>query len=257
MDFGADSEWRRGEGVVARRAVVCAGPMHGQQSRMSTASVRPLTPSDAAAFVGLRHEMLADSPWAFAASPEDDVGVDPAFIAARLGEPGQAIVGAFEVLATNASAPHVESSVRFIAAAGLVRSKHVKMAHRANLWGVYITPAWRGRGLATRLIGGVFDVARSWPGVTSISLSVSARSPEALRLYKRWVSAHGGSSRARWSGTAADTTKSTWSPIWIRSRSGGPPGPVVRETAPGGRLKGLVSTRKPDVRWPVLDITRI
>ncbi|MFM9995753.1 MAG: N-acetyltransferase family protein [Phycisphaerales bacterium] len=137
-------------------------------------AVRPLTPADAAAYVALRREMLDDAPWAFAASPGDDAALDAPGVAARLGDPGgrYAIIGGW-----------VEG--RLGGAAGIIRSDHVKMAHRAHIWGVYVTPAARGSGLGARIMRGVFDHARSWAGVTSVGLSVSVRSLGAIRLYER------------------------------------------------------------------------
>src|SRR5262245_8507381 len=133
---------------------------------------RTLTPADAAAYVALRREMLEDSPWAFSSSPADDVGLDSAFIAARLVEPNQAIIGAFD-------------GARLIGAAGLHRDRHLKMAHRARVWGVYVTPSARARGIGSAILTHIFALARTWPGITSLGLSASERSEAARRLYER------------------------------------------------------------------------
>lgn len=139
------------------------------------AIVRRLVASDSPRYVALRREMLLDSPWAFAASPEDDRGLDPEALAADLASPGSgiAIVGSFD------------ERGNLTGSAGLTRSRHVKMAHRAHIWGVYVTPSARGRGTAEAILHAAFDVARSWPGVTSVGLSVSENSPAARRLYER------------------------------------------------------------------------
>ncbi len=136
--------------------------------------VRTLTPADGAAFLALRREMLADSPWSFASSPEDDVAMSPGFMEVKLLEPGQAIVGAFE-----------DEGTRLVASAGLFRDRHLKMAHRARVWGVYVTPGSRGRGVAAAVVERAVEVARSWPGVNSVGLSVSARAVGARRVYER------------------------------------------------------------------------
>ena len=133
--------------------------------------VRALTPEDAAAYLVLRREMLVDSPWAFASSVEDS-DFEPETLAAKLHEPGQAIVGGFD-------------GERLVGAAGVYRDRHLKMAHRARVWGMYVTPPARGRGLGEKLLARAFEVARSWPGVDSVGLSVSANAPAALRLYQR------------------------------------------------------------------------
>jgi RimJ/RimL family protein N-acetyltransferase len=134
--------------------------------------VRRLNPSDAAAYVLLRREMLDDSPWAFAASAADDLGLDAAHIGTQLGTPTFALIGAFD-------------AGQLIGATGLHLPRHVKMAHRAHIWGVYVTPSQRGMGTGAALMTLALEVARAWPGVTSAGLSVSIRSPEAQRLYER------------------------------------------------------------------------
>lgn len=136
-------------------------------------TIRALTPADAAIYIALRREMLLDSPWSFSSSPEDDQGLKPEFITARLVEPGQAIVGAFE------------DDGRLVGAAGLRRHTSLKMAHRAHIWGVYVTPAARGRGIAAQVMERTLDIARSWPGVNSVGLSASVRSEAARHLYEK------------------------------------------------------------------------
>ena len=135
--------------------------------------IRELAPADSAAYVELRREMLLDSPWAFSSSPEDDQGLKVEFIAERLAQPGQAIVGAFD------------DAGRLVGSAGLRRHTSIKMAHRAHVGGVYVTPRERGSGLGQRILLRLFEVARSWPGVTSLGLSASVKSEGARRLYER------------------------------------------------------------------------
>ncbi|MBL9031391.1 MAG: GNAT family N-acetyltransferase [Phycisphaerae bacterium] len=138
--------------------------------------IRPLIPADAEAYTVLRREMLRDSPWAFAASEENDRGLDAEGLRQSLSGPGYAIVGAFD------SAP---SGSALVGAVGLYRSDHAKMAHRVGVWGAYVTPSQRGRGLGIQLLSAAADFARAWPGVDSLSLSVSVRAPAALNTYLR------------------------------------------------------------------------
>lgn len=135
-------------------------------------TVRTLTTDDVGAFVALRREALRDSPWAFAASEESDVGVNAELMTQRISEPGQVIVGAFD-------------GEKLIGIAGMVRNRHGKMAHRAGVWGVYVTPSARGRGVAEAILRHVIIVARTWPGLDSVSLQVSAGADSAKRLYQR------------------------------------------------------------------------
>jgi ribosomal protein S18 acetylase RimI-like enzyme len=135
--------------------------------------VRPLLPSDSESYVTLRREMLRDSPWAFAASETDDLGLDAASVASQLGRNGYAIIGA------------LDESGLLVGAAGVIRPRHEKVGHRAYIWGVYVTPSCRGRGIGRRIMEHAIMTAKSWPGVTGAGLSVSEKSPEARGLYER------------------------------------------------------------------------
>lgn len=134
--------------------------------------IRLLTPSDAKACAALRREMLADAPWAFAASENADPGVDVEAVAKRLADPSHASIGAFG------------ASGSLLGVASVRRDHHAKMAHRAKVWGVYVTPAARGSGVARAIMLRTLDVARSWPGVTSVGLSCSERAVAARKIYE-------------------------------------------------------------------------
>ncbi|MEK6700832.1 MAG: GNAT family N-acetyltransferase [Planctomycetota bacterium] len=132
--------------------------------------IRSLLPTDANAYTDLRREMLLDAPWAFGSSPEDDVAVDAASLA-RLGEVGMVIIGAFE-------------DVRLVGSAGVMLRRQRKMAHRAMIWGVYVAPGARGGGVGKAVVRRAMDTARTWPGVTSVSLSASAKAVAAVAMYR-------------------------------------------------------------------------
>lgn len=136
--------------------------------------VRRLALADAPAFVALRREMLADAPWAFAASPEDDQALNAADIGSRLAggdAAGYAILGAFD------------DGGSLTASAGLMRNPRLKMAHRAHIWGVYVSPLWRGGGTGRAVMHATIETARSWKGVTAVGLSAGKRSTAAVALY--------------------------------------------------------------------------
>jgi len=134
-----------------------------------------LTPEDATDYVALRREMLQDAPWAFLASPSQDRGCDVEKVRVSLAREDAAIVGIRQ---------EGDERGRLVAAAGVVREEALKRRHIAMIWGVYVTPAARGRGCARAVVSRAMDVARSWPGVGSIHLAVNANAPEARRLYE-------------------------------------------------------------------------
>lgn len=134
-------------------------------------TIRPLAAGDAAAYAALRRAMLLDEPIAFASSPEDDRASDEGAVREMFAREGNAVIGAFD-------------GSRLAGAAGLARDRHVKMRHRALVWGVWVEPRSRRRGLGERILRGVIDIARSW-GVERLVLSASADTPGAVRLYER------------------------------------------------------------------------
>jgi ribosomal protein S18 acetylase RimI-like enzyme len=131
-----------------------------------------LGPRDAERYARLRLCMLADAPWAFAASPEDDFAIDLARLTDLLREEQNAIV-----------AIEADGSSELVAAAGIMRMKRTKSSHRARLWGVFVAPQCRGRGMGRAVAGAAIDLARSWPGVDFVDLGVSERAVEAHQLY--------------------------------------------------------------------------
>ena len=135
--------------------------------------IRPLTPGDAAALVALRREALDAAPLAFGASPADDRLLAPSYPMASLGSsPDAAIFGAF---ADDALA----------GMAGVLRLDKLKARHRVLLWGMYVRPAARGRGLGAALLAAAVTWAREQHDVTQLELSVTEAAPAAGRLYAR------------------------------------------------------------------------
>jgi RimJ/RimL family protein N-acetyltransferase len=137
------------------------------------ASALFLTPGDAERYARFRMRMLLDSPWAFSSSPEEDLARDPARVAALLAEEE------YEILALEDG-----ESGELIASVTVMREKRVKSAHRAAVWGVFVDPAHRGKGLGRAVMAAAIETARGWKGVDWVDLGVSERSPAARALYE-------------------------------------------------------------------------
>ncbi len=134
--------------------------------------IRALTEQDLDSYVALRRQALLDTPLAFAASPEDDFASSQSELAKQMKKaPDWVLFGAFE-----------ES---LVGTAGLIRDRHVKAAHKMHLWGMYVTPAARGKGVAAELLQAAIDHARATEGVEWIFLGVTEAAPAARRLYER------------------------------------------------------------------------
>ncbi len=141
---------------------------------MTGLTTRLLTPADAPLFAALRREALLDTPHAFSNTPDEDRPVEDT--ARSLAGPNYAIIGAFE---------DTSDPPRLVGIAGLIREPRLKLSHIATIWGVYVTPTHRSRGIAASLIAHALDTARSWPGLTRVRLSVSSGCPAAQRVYER------------------------------------------------------------------------
>jgi len=141
----------------------------------TSCEVRRLVADDTDAYVALRHEMLAGSPAAFLASADSDRGTDAPYMRERLeaGEAWHAMFGAF-------------AGDQLVGAAGVVRpGNHAKGAHKAHLWGMWVSPSHRGRGLGRRLVDAAIAHAATIEGVRFLALGVTDAAPGARRLYER------------------------------------------------------------------------
>lgn len=135
--------------------------------------IRALAPPDAAAFQALRLRGLLECPEAFASSHEEEVGTPLADIETRLqAQHDSAIFGAFQ-----------DSSL--CALVGLQRESMAKLAHKAFIWGVYVAPEARGRGVGTRIMGHALHHAATVLGTTQVNLGVNTRNTAAVSLYKK------------------------------------------------------------------------
>jgi len=133
--------------------------------------VRPLTRDDLAAHRALRLEGLAEAPEAFGAAYEDEILRSDEEFARRIPEaPPSAIFGAFQGEA-------------LVAMTGFLVHAGRKQRHKAMVWGVYVSPAARGQGLAKRLLQAVIDRARSVEGLEILQLGVGVYNAPARALY--------------------------------------------------------------------------
>lgn len=139
---------------------------------MSEVLIRRLAPGDAAAFKTLRLFALQESPTAFASSVDEEKDIPLATFEERLAfKADQGRFGAFD-------------GGELVGVVALGREGMQKLSHKAFIWGMYVHPAQRGKGLSKKLLGQAIALARSVPQIRQVNLIVNAANAAAIGLYE-------------------------------------------------------------------------
>lgn len=130
--------------------------------------IKLLTQNDWLQWKALRLEALQNSPAIFGSTFEEESLLSDQEFKNRLTK--NAIFGAF-----------VENQL--VGCAGLYTLGQLKTKHRCILWGMYIQPEHRGKGIANGLVQAVIDCAKS--RATQLHLSVVTTNLIAIALYEK------------------------------------------------------------------------
>ncbi|WP_429500094.1 N-acetyltransferase family protein [Robbsia andropogonis] len=129
-----------------------------------------MTPSDTAAFQGIRLLGLQEAPAAFGSSYEEEAHRSVDDVASRLTQTSeQAVIGAF-----------VDEAL--VGVAGVRRQNLLKYRHKAALWGVYVHPGHRGVSISRKLVDAAMAFAQAMPGVMQVTLTVTKGNVAAAGL---------------------------------------------------------------------------
>lgn len=135
--------------------------------------IRRLTLSDAEASWKLRLQALETESEAFAESAHEHRRMTVSDYAQRLGSGGNEsfVVGAFHEAA-------------LIGTAGFYREQLLKLRHKGRIWGVFVSPAYRGKGVGRSLLIKLIEDVRSISGIKCLLLDVATSRDSARRLYR-------------------------------------------------------------------------
>jgi ribosomal protein S18 acetylase RimI-like enzyme len=111
-------------------------------------------------------------PSAFAASHEEERALPLSTYEQRLAiVPDRGTFGAFD-------------GANLVGIATLGRESKAKLLHKAHIWGMYVVPGARSKGVGQRLLMQAIELARTVAEIRQVNVSVNAANAPALRLYE-------------------------------------------------------------------------
>jgi ribosomal protein S18 acetylase RimI-like enzyme len=135
--------------------------------------IRLFTEQDAQTLWDLRMLALETDRWSFVDSPDElrAISVEEFVTRLRSDHAENFIVGAFEQRTA-------------LGMVGCYQEVPLKRRHKAWIWGVFVKPAARGRGIARSLLQAAIEHAKTIDGLEMILLTVSVDQPAPRKLYE-------------------------------------------------------------------------
>ncbi|MEH1905111.1 GNAT family N-acetyltransferase [Nostoc sp.] len=137
--------------------------------------IRFLNTQDVVVYRDLRLQALIESPTAFGSSYEQESCFSLTDFAARLrphDDSANGIFGAFG------------DTDKLIGILGFSRENRLKRAHIGSLWGMYVLPEFRRRGVGAELLDHTLSYARCLGDLRQIVLTATTNNLAACSLYK-------------------------------------------------------------------------
>jgi L-amino acid N-acyltransferase YncA len=135
---------------------------------MSAFTTRRLTAADLKAYRAVRNEGLTNDSGSFRISVADDETLGDAAWQKRLTED--------YVVA-------MEDAGKILAIGGFSRMTGTKASHKGLIWGMYVRPEARGKGVGDLIMNTLADHAKTL--VRQLQLTVVSANPRAITFYQR------------------------------------------------------------------------
>ncbi len=138
-------------------------------------TIRIATPDNATALFKLRLEALTTHPEAFAADVEMTKARGKEAWASQIANDTKDQSGVIVIACTGDE---------LVGMTGVGRGHWPKTQHSGIVWGVYVTPAWRGQHIAE----GILEECINWAsenGIVVLKLGVVTNNEPAIRCYQR------------------------------------------------------------------------
>jgi ribosomal protein S18 acetylase RimI-like enzyme len=143
--------------------------------------IRPLGTDDFELFWPVRLLALRESPQAFGSSYEESKKMPPKEAMRRLKPKNDGFVlGAF----VSAAAADLATVPELVGLAGFVRHDFLKGRHKGTIWGVYVVPDYRGRGISRAVMEKVIERCQGIDGLEEVNLAVASSNEPARALYQ-------------------------------------------------------------------------
>lgn len=136
-------------------------------------NIRVLEATDATEYQEVRLRGLRTDPEAFGSTYEREAQFSPDFVSERLRPAeGKFVLGAFD------------EAGALVGVVAFVRETGAKVAHKGNVYGMYVVPEGRGRGAGKALMLALIERAKACEGLERINLAVVTGNEPAIRLYR-------------------------------------------------------------------------
>lgn len=133
--------------------------------------IKLLSEKDVEIFWPLRLQALKDEPTSFGSDYEESKALELKEVETRLAcNDDSFVLGAF--------------SPELIGFVGFFRLKGKKLRHKGTIWGMYVSPEFRGMGIARQLMLASIMYAQELPDLEYLKLTVVTLHKSAYKLYK-------------------------------------------------------------------------